>query len=333
MLLGDLPHQTASHALKLARQHTGALLAWPQLPQRSPREQPLAQCAAGFPGLVHEADSGRIYVASDAAEPNLGTFELAYLENRSGIAHMNEQNAAGFYELLRQGDSIPQALAFKGQTLGPISLALQLTDDQGKPLIYQPAMFDRVTQFVRMRAAWQEQRLAELGRPTIICLDEPALELMGSPFLPIGWEDAAEQIGMAMEDVRGCRALFIGKGWEHMGWVKADLVIGSALGHADAMVDAAAQIIAHLQDDGLIGLGVIPHQPEPLAAATPQALRDQMSTLLGQLEQAGVAPRTLLEQAVITTAGGLGALTPPQAERALLLLAETSALLRDEFLA
>ena len=137
-------------------------MAWPQLPQRGFREQSLAQAIVGFPGLVVDAGRGHMYVDRVRAERDLDRLELAYLTHDLGYAALAEEDAAGLSELARQRDTVRGVLALKGQLLGPISLAAQLTDEQQRPLIYDAMLFEALTHHLCLRAAWQNARLAEL---------------------------------------------------------------------------------------------------------------------------------------------------------------------------
>jgi len=101
-LLGSLPHTDARQAVALARQYTGALLAWPQLPQRSFREQRVVQSARGFPGLVVDEANKRVYVDRARAEREIDQLALAYLENRAQHARLPAGAAAGLHEILDQ---------------------------------------------------------------------------------------------------------------------------------------------------------------------------------------------------------------------------------------
>ncbi len=332
LLLGSLPYLEAALALKMSRRYAGELLTWPQLWQRDMREQFLAQGAAGFPGLVIDEAGGNVFVDTTQAMAQFDRFELGYLENHTALAQLGERDAAGLAELLRL-ESLHGVRALKGQTLGPISLAMQLTDQQQRPLIYDVALFEAVGQFVRMRVAWQQQCLAKLGLPVILCLDEPFLEMIGSPFLPIDWEDAQMQIRLALADVDGCRAVFASGGvdWGHLLRLGVDLVIGDVYTYSAAMLGAAETLAEFVAAGGMVGLGVVPADDEALVGTTAAQLVGQVETLLDRLEQAGVERLQLLRQAVITPNGALGLLSPTVAERALHLLADVSAQLRETY--
>src|SRR5690349_19148049 len=176
LLLGGLPHRGAAQALELSRRYAGALLAWPQLPQRGFHEQSFVQSALGFPGLVVDAARARVFVDRASAEREIDRLALAYLEDDIDYAALDGDDAAGLDELFRQRDNLRGIMALKGQLLGPISLAAQLTDERQRPLIYDAMFFEALAQHLRLRAAWQEARLSDLVNVTIVCLEEPFLE-------------------------------------------------------------------------------------------------------------------------------------------------------------
>lgn len=109
--LGALPHRSAVQALDLSRRYTGTLLAWPQLPQRSFREQCLVQSIIGFPGLVVDAAALRVYVDRNEAERQIDSLLLAYLEHTIGYAALSADDAAGLAELTRSGRGAISALS------------------------------------------------------------------------------------------------------------------------------------------------------------------------------------------------------------------------------
>ncbi len=151
LLLGSLPHRSAAQALEVSRRYAGALLAWPQLPVRSFREQSFVQSAAGFPGLVIDTAHRRMYVDRAVAERGLDRLALAYLKDDIDYAALAAEDAAGLQELLRQGENLHGVQALKGQLAGPISLAAHLVDDRQRPLIYDEVLMDAICQHLRLR--------------------------------------------------------------------------------------------------------------------------------------------------------------------------------------
>ncbi|GAB4208973.1 MAG: hypothetical protein OHK0022_39340 [Roseiflexaceae bacterium] len=333
LLLGSLPHHSPAQALELARRHTGTLLAWPQLPQLGLREQSLAQSAAGFPGLVLDELRGQLYVDRARAEEELNRLALAYLVNNNAYAALGSADALGLEALLQQRATLRGVRALKGQLLGPLSTAAQLTDERQRPLMYDPHLFEALTQHTRLRASWQEARLGELHGTTIICLDEPFLELVGLPFSPLDWDSARLSLDEVFGGIIGCKALYAGGpvDWTQVLQTAVELIIADVYHHGSALVAAAPALEGFLRRDGLVGLGLIPADADELRTAGPAGLLLRLEPTLAGLEKAGIPRALLLRQAVVTPAAALAMLDIPAAEHALLLLAQTSALLRKTY--
>jgi hypothetical protein len=333
LLLGGLPHRSAAQALDISRRHAGQLLTWPQLPQRSFREQSFVQSAIGFPGLVIDPIHSRVYVDRGRAEREMDRLALAYLQDRSTYAALAPDDASGLEELTRQRDSLRGALALKGQLLGPISLAAQLTDEHDQPLIYDDMLFDALVQHLRLRAEWQEAQLLELNDSTIICIDEPFLDTVGLPFVPLDWDRAREQIDQALEGVRGYKGVFASGAvnWSQVLQTSVDLVIADVYNHDAALVAAAPALTTFLEHEGIVGLGIVPADEELADQLSADQLVGRIVALAEQFEPAGIAPDRLLRQAVVSTTNSLSRLSIANAERTLQLLAEVSKLLREQY--
>ena len=333
LLLGSLPHRSPAQALEISRRYAGALLAWPQLPARGFREQSFVQSAIGFPGLVLDAARGRMFVDRAVAERGMDRLALAYLNDDFEFAALTPEDAVGIEELLRQGEGLRGTRALKGQLVGPISLAAHLTDDRQRPLIYDEMFLEAVCQHLRLRAAWQEARLGEHANATIICLDEPFLEGLGMPFMPLDWPAARDKIDEVLGGVSGCKALFAGGAvdWREVLKTSVELIIADVCEHGGALVAAADALIGFLERDGIVGLGLVPIDEEALQRASAEALIGRLAVFLEALEQAGIPAERLLRQAVITPTDRLGALDVALAEHALQLLAEVSRMLRAKY--
>jgi hypothetical protein len=333
LLLGGLPHRSAAQAMELSRRYAGDLLAWPQLPQRSFREQTFVQGAAGFPGLVIDAERSHVHVDRKLAEQAVDSLGLAYLEDRTAHAALAADDAAGFEELLRQGDMARGARAVKGQLMGPISLAAQLTDERDSPLIYDEMLFEALAQHLGLRMQWQEARLRGVNATTIMCLDEPFLDSIGLPFLPLDWERAREQLALALRGVRGCRAIFAGGAvnWAEVIKAPIDMIIADVFEHGQSLVDAAPALAELLDRGGCVGLGVVPNDEDALGRTSAAALADLVGLLVAGLESAGLAAEQVMRQAIISSVGTLSRLPVPTAERAVQLVAEVSSLLREQY--
>ncbi len=332
LALGALPHRSAAQALDIARRYAGTLLAWPQLPQRSFREQCLVQSMIGFPGLVVDAAALRVYVDRNEAERRIDSLWLAYLEHTITYAALSADDAAGLAEMARIG-GWRDLRAVKGQILGPISAALQLTDEREQPLIYDDMLFDAIAQLLRLRVAWQELRLSEIAPVTIICIDEPLLEAVDSPFFPHDWNRIAGQIDDVLAGINGCRALYTRGDVDlnRLMHTSVELLIAESAAYRRLCESGCENLIAFLERGGMVGIGIVPSDPEQLKMASVDSLFAAFASLLDDLTSQGVARDHVLQQTILSPAQSLGYLDNASAERALQLLAGVSQRIREEY--
>ncbi|GIV99053.1 hypothetical protein [Roseiflexus sp.] len=330
--LGALPYRSAVQALDVARRCAGTLLAWPQLPQRSFREQCLVQSIIGFPGLVVDAAAFRVYVDRREAERRLDALLLAYLEHTIDYAALSADDAAGLAEIVRIGGG-RDLRAVKGQILGPISVALQLTDEHEQPLIYDDMLFDAIAHMLRLRVAWQELRLSEIAPATIMCIDEPLLEAVASPFFPHDWDRVAGQIDDVLAGISGCRALYTRGNVDlnHLMHTSVELLIAESAVYRRLCASGCDELSAFLERGGMVGIGIIPSDANRLASVSVDSLFEEFASLLDDFTSQGVARDRMLQQMVISPAQSLGYLDSASAERALYLLAGVSQRIREEY--
>ena len=333
LLLGGLPHHNAAQALEISRRYAGALLAWPQLPRRSFREESYVQSMQGFPGLVLDASQSRLYVDRRRAEQEMNALGLAYLEDRYSYTALNADDAAGLDELLRQGETLRGSRALKGQLMGPISLAAQITDEHDRPLIYDDMLFDALVQHLELRAEWQQARLSELNPATIICVDEPFLEMVGLPFVPVDWARARQQINQVLDDVRACKALFAGGAcdWPEVVQLAIDMLIVNVADNHASLVAAAPALADFFARDGMFGLGLVPADDDAIMPASAERLAEQAGNFAAAIAPDGRGAAAVLRRCVVSTAGTISRMSVAGAERAMRLAAETSALLREQY--
>lgn len=333
MLLGSLPYRSASQAIAQIRKTTNELLAWPQLPQRSFREGNLSQAALGLPGLVIEATQGLVFVDPVRALTELDRLDLAYLRHDISYAALAPDDISGLSEIQRQPESVRDAYALKGQMMGPISLAAQLTDNQARPLIYETLFFEAIIHHLHLRAAWHVSQLVELNGATIMCLDEPFLEAMSHSFLPISWEQAQAAIEEVFSAIGGYRALYAGGqiDWARILHWSIDMIIADTHNYHDAFVSAGTHLIDFLERGGTIGLGMIPTDVELLQHATPEQLAHRVELLLESFVSYGINKHTFLNHSILTTQDSLGFLNEEMAEHAMQLLGNTSRLIRQQY--
>jgi hypothetical protein len=303
------------------------------LAQRGLRETPLALGVAGFPGLTLDLERERASVTREAAEHAIDRVGLAYLRyERSAGAPPSEQIGAMVEQLRQAEQSRPRVV--KAELMGPVSMALQLTDEQEQPLAYDPPLREALVQHVALRAAWLHDLISSAGAAALICLDEPFLDSLGSPFCPLDWDDGGDLLAHTLIDMPGPRGLCISgaPSWANLAALPADLVFFDAYEHGAGLVGAAASVVEFLRRGGTLGWGIVPTEPALLAQERPEPLAQRLFTTVGYLAAAGGAtPEEIGAKSVISTSSGLGHLSPELAEQATALCTEVATITRSMF--
>ena len=146
--IGSLPFENPEKALALILTELPESPHWPQLPRRSSREhfvyqflQPLVAC-----GMVVLRDNRWVFdMARDTSAECLTDFYTTCLPAEEGNAECRRsflpspEAAAGFHAFLSRmrSEDLDRARFLKGQIAGPLTVALELKDEEGRPAYYQ----------------------------------------------------------------------------------------------------------------------------------------------------------------------------------------------------
>jgi hypothetical protein len=340
-----LPNYYASQALKLLHRLTPAVLTWPCLPQRSFREHLYTQSASGFPGLVLDEASRRAYVVKEQAERNLDWVGLAYLQRNALVSALKPEDAAALTELLRSAGTAQEHAyrAIASQMIGPVSLSMQLTDEQNRPLMHDPMLREALVQHLSLRVSWLTDRLCSLAEDTIICLDEPLLSVLSSPFCPISWDSGIELLEQVFDGTTGCRGLILGEfgarqrghdlatSWAYLMETSVELVALDVYNYSNLLLSAVSVLPDFLDRAGVIVWGLVPADSAALAHETVDTLVARFEKLLEHLVAAGLRRDQVLSASLISTNDHLTHLAPGSVEKALQCCVDISSRLRANY--
>jgi len=337
-LIGSLPLTDYAEAARLVWEHTPEIPLWVQL-SRLAGESITRQFAAGMPGLME--GSGRVYV--DAAGPDfekslLGFYEeaLALQDDPEGLERsrfaLAPDAARGFFELIGQTKGrTPAPLALKGQIIGPVTFGTSICDQNGRAIFYDPQLRDVSVRLLALRARWQVRRLATLGRPVLLFIDDPAITGFGSSiYIGLSREDIGNSLGAVIEAVHlegGLAGVHIcaNADWTLVLDSAADVLSFDAYAFFDQFVIYRESIRRFLDRGGLIAWGLVPTlSPEDLERETCESLLAQWAAKSAQVAAIGIGRKRLMAQSLITPACGMGTLSVELALKALRLTRELS---------
>lgn len=329
--IGSLPMTDPEEAVRLSLAYLPEAPFWPQLPQRSFREQMDAQYSESLPGLVVDEENKKVsFDTSGDLTAELERFYERYIEKDYGFFGITGPYAAAFPVFIRALRERPPAgmRYVKGQITGPLTAGLSLKDETGRDVIHNETLFDAVVKTLAMKAVWQIRELTPFGKPVIIFIDEPVMETLGSGYSAVSSEMIPEKLNEIIDTIHelgGIAGIHCcgNADWSMIFNTRADIVNFDAYGYMDRVLLYSADIKKFYARGGALAWGIVPtgmFNREETAAALIARLDEGMK----RLEKGGIDRQAILGQCLITPSCGMGSLTPDKSVAILKLLREVS---------
>jgi methionine synthase II (cobalamin-independent) len=327
--IGSMPHTNSGEACSIIMKYLPDIPFWPQLPQRSPKENMIIQFSEGFPGVVIDGD--KIHV-----EPSVdfeSELEQIYIDCERDNAReygISAEYAAGLYAFLSKATG---SKIVKGQVTGPITWGLRVTRQDGLGILYDDTLAETAAKFLRLKASWQENTLRQISPNTIIFVDEPYLVSLGSVFTPIPEEKVPALLEEVIKGIKGVKGLHCcgNTNWSVLLDTKIDILSFDAYNYASSLSTYSDKVKSFLEGGGSIAWGIVPNEEEALAKESLSDLRDRLEEAMAPFTRDGVKFRQLIAQGLITPSCGLDGLSPEAASLVLELTAELSGDLRSRY--
>lgn len=325
---GSLPHTDPDAACRLVLNALD-IPTWPQLPQRSFRENMYVQFSEGFPGVILAGE--RIYVdRTQDLDQQLEQLYLAYLNDDLAYGAISPEYAAGLHRFLRLDVDPPPAV--KGQVTGPVSWGLTVVDQDRRSVLYDDVLADAVAKHLRLKAAWMERELRRLSLQTIIFIDEPYMSSFGSAYISLERDQVVELLSEVLAGICGLKGVHCcgNTDWSLLMDTPIDILHLDAYDYAESLSLYPEQVAAFLARGGLIGWGVVPASDrvwEETVAGLVRRFEDALALLVAK----GLHRDDLLSAALVSPSCGCGSLKVDTAERVMRLTAELSKALRERY--
>ncbi len=303
---------------------------WPQLPALGFEENMYAQFSSVLPGV--RIDARRKKIAVDLGNYDPEAFYTAVVTEDVDHFALPRDNFHGLYALLEatKGKRLP---AVKGQVTGPVSVGMQILDQNGKPAIYDEAYGEIIRRGLNMQAKWQARKLREVSDRPIIFLDEPSLTLIGTPFASISQRQVVEWTDEVLDGVDAIKGLHCcgNTDWPLVLSTSIDLLSFDAYNYAHTISLFPREVSGFLERGGSIAWGLIPNMDEQVDQETIGTLLKRFEGYMDMLYRKGMDLDLVLERSMITPQCGLGGLDEGKAKRVLELLNGTVEAIRQRY--
>jgi methionine synthase II (cobalamin-independent) len=327
--IGSMPHTDSGEACSIIMKCLPDIPVWPQLPQRSPKEDMIIQFSERFPGIVMEGNKIHIEQSADF-ESALEQIHIDCEQDTFGEYGISPEYAAGLHAFLAKSTG---SRIVKGQVTGPITWGLRVTNQDGLGILYDDTLSETAAKFLRLKASWQENILREIAPNTIIFVDEPYLVSLGSVFTPIPEEKVPILLEEVIKGIKGVKGLHCcgNTNWSVLLDTAIDILSFDAYNYASSLSTHSDTVKSFLERGGNIAWGIVPNEEEALIKESLSGLRDRLEEAMAPFTRNGVKFRQLIAQGLITPSCGLESLSPEAAGQALELTAKLSEDLRNRY--
>ncbi len=327
--IGSMPHTDTGEACSIIMKHLPDIPAWPQLPQRSHKEDMIIQFSEGFPGAIIEGNKIHIEPSADFASA-LEQIHIDCEQNNFREYAVSSEYATGLHAFLSRATG---SRIIKGQVTGPITWGLRVTNQDGLGILYDDLLSETGAKFLRLKASWQESLLTQISQNTIIFVDEPYLVSLGSVFTPIPEEKVPILLEEVIKGIRGVKGLHCcgNTNWSVLLDTAIDILSFDAYNYASSLSTHSDKVQSFIARGGNIAWGIVPNEDEALAKESLSSLRDRLEEAMAPFTRNGLKFRQLMAQGLITPSCGLESLSLEAANQALELTAKLSEHLRSRY--
>jgi len=329
--IGSLPHADAGEATAAVFKHLPECPFWPQLPKRSLLEGMVPQYVEGMPGLRQPENGGDPFVAADGTGlAELEPFYERVFGNQFDAFSLSEERAKGFYafENALPGANLDKIKYLKGHITGPVTLASSLKDQAGREITHDENFREAAANLLAQKARWQIERLKSFGKPLIIFMDEPVMEVFGSAYSSLSAELVAALWAPVMETCReNGSALGVhccgNTDWGLLFKTGLDIVNFDAFRYMDKMLLYPEELSKHMAAGGVLAWGIAPTDEAAWELNAGDLLK-RLDHGIKKLTEQGVSEALLRKQSMLTPSCGMGSLSTALAEHILTLLKDVS---------
>ena len=343
--IGSMPFFDPDQAVDIVLANLAEAPMWPQLPRRDLMEQMEIQYSGATPRAVIDREKGRMFFdcSGDPSEELAGFYENYILAmdpdegngDCSALA-LDEEHAAGFYELLRRLSASGKKLPYvKCQTTGPISFALTVTDENKRALYYNDEFLDMAVKALAMKSRWQIQALSPYAGTVICFIDEPILSAFGSStYVSVTRDDVVARLSEVIEAVHADGALAGvhccgNTEWSILVDAGADIVNFDAFGYGDTIAMYPEAVKRLFDRGGALAWGAVPTS-EAIRSQSVESLLALYETHASALAATGIDRDLIDRQALITPSCGTGSMDREDAKRVFTMTKALAGALREK---
>jgi len=335
--VGSMPHHETSQACRFVAGTLSLAPFWPQLPQRSFRENMYVQYSEGFPGFQIDETEGKMWVETSLMMEGLEAFYEKVMSSDLNAFRISLEYAEGLYKMPEILNAVhPEGLQiYKGQVTGPVSMGLTVTDENKRAIIYNEAAEDVVVKMVALKGKWVESYMREavVAEKYLMFFDEPYMVSFGSAYLNMSREQVIGYLNECFDAVSCMVGVHCcgNTDWSVILDTTVDVVNFDAYEFGVGLTLYSEHLERFLDRGGILAWGIVPTS-EAVRHENVTSLVQRLDDLLGRLEAKGFDKKEVLKQSMVTPSCGTGSLTVALAEEIFEKTVDVSKRVQDLYL-
>jgi len=296
--MGIMPHTDIEKALELAL--TLDIPYWPQLPKVNFFEDMYAQVSEHFPGIILDLEKREVRFSIDKFYTELEEY-LPRWEDEE-FFRLSPGYSVVFHRFLEL-DLAPYQYV-RGQSIGPVSYGLKITDEDKKPMIYYDEVRDLVFDFVAKKLQAQLSEMQKVHPGSFVWVDEPGLEMIFMAFTGYTSERAASDYRAFLEKFPGPAGVHLcgNPDWSFLLQLDLDVLSLDVLARGHIFSRYNEDIKTFLDRGGIISWGITPTLTEEYEQESVQSMIKNLEDLWNSLDQSGIPREQILKQAWLAPA-------------------------------
>ncbi|OPY77418.1 MAG: hypothetical protein A4E64_01123 [Syntrophorhabdus sp. PtaU1.Bin058] len=326
--MGIMPHEDVHEALDFALRMD--IPFWPQLPRLSFYEDMYVQAMEMFPGVVIDEGHARIFVDSERFLHDLPR----YLEGEDdpGPYRFSAKFSRSYEVFLSQDLSSYRSV--RGQVISPVSLSLKITDENGRPIVYNDEIRGLIFSFIQKKVNVQYRELCLKNRRAFVWIDDPGLEFIFNAMCGYDHVKAKAELMDFFGGIEGPRGLHLcGRpDWDFLLSLDIEILSFNAYAFGDIFV-TYDRVKTFLQEGKIISWGIVPTYYEEFSREDVKGLAKRLEGMWRYLARDGLDMEVIVKNSMLApaTCNLMNADKTATVERSFLLLNELSDYIKEQY--
>lgn len=328
--MGILPHKDIEEAMKIA--FSVDIPFWPQLPRVNFYEDMYVQITENFPGITLDDVNYKIFFDTARFYEEISNYVENY--DNDDFFRIAGKYSAVYHRFLND-PGLKDFSIIRGQSIGPISFGLKITDENKKPVIYNDEVKGFLYEFMARKLNVQQRELAAINPNAFVWIDEPGLSFIFNSMTGYPGEVAKKDYRLFLEQLEGPKGVHLcgNPDWSFLLDLNLDILSIDVLTNGPIFIKYVDQIKEFLNRGGIISWGIVPTLTEEFAAESIDTLITKMEDMWNYLDAHGIPKEQILSQAWLAPARCclVNLDGNETVEKAFRYLKEVSSKLRDKY--